>query len=75
MRSAILIVSALLSLAAAAAIESDVLTKHANTGRAECHWIGSAPIYASRVRIKAGKVPIFRLKQWKASDDFPRAGD
>lgn len=65
MRSAILIVSALFSLAAAAAIgklhtlhnahlqamrqltiyiDSDVLTKHANAGRAQCHWIGAAPI-------------------------------
>lgn len=65
MRSAILVVSALFSLAAAAAIgklhnmyntylqarrhltdyiDSDVLTKHANTGRAECYWSGKAPI-------------------------------
>ncbi|KFZ22736.1 hypothetical protein V502_02777 [Pseudogymnoascus sp. VKM F-4520 (FW-2644)] len=44
MRSGILIVSALFSLAAAAAIDSDVLTKHANAGRAECYWIGKAPI-------------------------------
>ncbi|KFY20968.1 hypothetical protein V491_03271 [Pseudogymnoascus sp. VKM F-3775] len=44
MRSAILIVSALFSLVAAVAIDSDVLTKHSNTARAECYWIGSAPI-------------------------------
>ncbi|KFY55231.1 hypothetical protein V497_07119 [Pseudogymnoascus sp. VKM F-4516 (FW-969)] len=44
MRSAILIVSALFSLAAGAAIDSDVLTKHENVGRATCSWIGHAPM-------------------------------